>query len=206
MKGEPMKDEMDILREVSTIAAAHGSRALSEMLKKRVNLSLPNLESAKPAQLQAKLASDKPLFSVQSRILSGLSGSIVLLLEERSAFQLIDMCYKRDQEEEGGGITEVGFSVLKEIGNVVIGSYAGALSIFLKTPVIPSIPTLVNGPMQEIVHSISSPYDPEEYVLLIEALFEEVERRIQGGLFFILTTEAMKQIQESCNKILKTLE
>jgi chemotaxis protein CheC len=199
-----MKDEMDILREVSSIAAAHGSRALSEMLKKRINLTLPNLEKAKPGELASRIATDKPLISVQSRVLSGLSGSIVLIFEEKSAFQLIDMCYRRDTESDGQ-LTEVGFSVVKEIGNVVIGSYAGALSIFLKTPVIPSIPTLVNGPMQEIIHSVSSPYNPEENILLIEACFEEVERRIKGGLYFILTTKAMQEIQECCKKILSDL-
>ena len=74
-----MKDEMDILREVSSIAAAHGSRALSEMLKKRINLSLPSLESVKPRDLSSKISTDMPVISVQSRILSGIPGSIILI-------------------------------------------------------------------------------------------------------------------------------
>jgi len=39
-----MKDEMDILREISSIAAGHGSIALSEMMGKKLNLELPSLE------------------------------------------------------------------------------------------------------------------------------------------------------------------
>ena len=201
-----MKDEMDILREVSSIAAAHGSRALSEMLKKKMNLTLPNLESLRPQQLTVKIATDAPVVSVQSRILSGISGSVVLILEEQSAFQLIRMCYKNHDREKPAQFTEMGLSVIKEIGNVVIGSYAGALSIFLKTPVVPSIPTLINGPLTEIIHSVASPYDEEDYVLLIEAFFEEVERRIKGGLYFVLTPQAMREIQGACKKILESLE
>ncbi len=201
-----MKDEMDILREVSSIAAAHGSRALSEMLKKKINLTLPSLESLRPQQLTAKIATDTPVVSVQSRILSGISGSVVLILEEQSAFQLISICYTNHGKEKPAQFTEMGFSVIKEIGNVVIGSYAGALSIFLKTPVVPSIPTLINGPLAEIIHSVASPYDEEDYVLLIEAFFEEVERRIKGGLYFVLTPQAMREIQGACKKILESLE
>ncbi len=33
-----MQDELDILREVGSIAAVHGSIALSEILGKRINL------------------------------------------------------------------------------------------------------------------------------------------------------------------------
>ena len=200
-----MKDEMDILREVSSIAAAHGSRALSEMLKKRINLSLPNLESVRPRDLNSKISTDTPVISVQSRILSGTSGNIILILEEQSAFQLVSICYSNNQKDKPGAFTEMGLSVIKEIGNVVIGSYAGALSIFLKAPVVPSIPTLINGPLAEIIHSVTSSYDKEESILLIEAFFEEVERRIKGGLYFILTPAAMKEIQEACKKILKSL-
>ena len=202
-----MKDEMDILREVSSIAAAHGSKALSEMLKKRINLSLPNLESLRPNALISKISTDTPVISVQSRVLSGVSGSIILILEEQSAFQLVNICYSNNNNstDKPDAFTEMGFSVIKEIGNVVIGSYAGALSIFLKAPVIPSIPTLINGPLAEIIHSVTVPYNDEESILFIEAFFEEVERRIQGGLYFILTPAAMKMIQESCKKILNSL-
>ena len=200
-----MKDEMDILREVSSIAAAHGSRALSEMLKKRINLSLPSLESVKPHDLSSKISTDMPVISVQSRILSGIPGSIILILEEQSAFQLISICYANNNENKPEAFTEMGLSVIKEIGNVVIGSYAGALSIFLKAPVVLSIPTLINGPLAEIIHSVASPYGDEESILLIEAFFEEVERRVKGGLYFILTPVTMKEIQEACKKILKSL-
>ncbi len=200
-----MKDEMDILREVSSIAAAHGSKALSEMLGKKISLSLPNLESVHPDALSEKVSTDTPVISVQSRILNGIPGSIILILEEKSAFQLVSICYANSNKDNMEVFTEMGLSVIKEVGNVVIGSYAGALSIFLKAPVVPSIPTLINGPISEILHSVTSPYGNEDTVLLIEAFFEEVERRIKGSLYFILTPTAMKEIQESCKNILKSL-
>jgi len=201
-----MKDEMDILREVSSIAAAHGSRALSEMLKKKINLTLPYLESLQPTQLKSKISTATSVIGIQSRILSGISGSVVLVLEEGSAFQLINVCYPSSNERKVETFTEMGLSVIKEIGNVVIGSYTGALSIFLKTPVIPSIPTLINGPLTEIISSVVSPYNGDDCILLIEAFFEEIERRVKGGLYFIFTPQTMREIQEACKKILKSLE
>ena len=40
-----MKDEMDILKEISTTAAAHGSSALYKMLGHKVSLELPRLSA-----------------------------------------------------------------------------------------------------------------------------------------------------------------
>jgi len=200
-----MKDEMDILREVSSIAAAHGSRALSEMLHKKISLTLPSLETVHPMQLVAKIAADEPIISVQNRILSGIPGSIVLILEEQSAFHLISACYGDNRDDTPQAFTEMGLSVIKEIGNVVIGSYVGALSVFLRMPIVPSIPMLINGPIGEIIHSVTYPYGTEDYVLFIEAFFEEVERKIKGGLYFILAPAAREKIQEACEKILESI-
>jgi len=201
-----MKDEMDILREVGSIAAAHGSRALSEMLNKRINLAMPNLHAVKPQRITKKISTEKPVISIKSRILTGLSGSILLILEEKSAFQLINICYKKERCNREEELTEVGLSTIKEVGNVVVGSYIGALSVFLRTPIIPSIPTLISGPLQEIIDSTISHYETEDYILLIEAIFEEAERKISGMLYFVITPQAMKEIQESCKKILDGLK
>ena len=200
-----MKDEMDILREVSSIAAAHGGVALSEMLQRKISLELPSLETASPNEVFHKIPIGKPVISVQCRILSGIPGSIILIFEEESAFELINMCYPGDDAHKKEGITEVGFSVLKEIGNIVIGSYVGALSIILKTPIIPSIPTLINGPLREALGTFASSYDTEDYVLLIEAFFEEVDKKVKGKLYFILTPKTIKEIQVACKRLLEDI-
>lgn len=201
-----MKDEMDILKEVSSIASAHGSRALSEMLKKKIKIDLPTLASVHPNQFLSKVNPEQLVISVQCRILSGSPGSIVLIFEEKSAFQLIEMCSGSQEKKRPKVYTEMGFSMLKEIGNVMVGSYAGALSIFLKTPIIPSIPTLINGPLKEIMYSVISPHEKKERILMIEANFEEVKKEIKGGLYLLLTPQAIKEIQGTCKKILEFLE
>ena len=200
-----MKDEMGMLREISSIAAAHGSIALSEMLQRKINLALPNLETIHPNEIFHKIPIGKPVVSVQCRVLSGIAGSIILIFEEQSAFELIDICYPDNEEQKEEGITEVGFSVLKEIGNIVIGSYVGALSIILKTPIIPSIPTLINGPLREALGTFASSYEEEDYVLLIEAFFEEIEKKVKGNLYFILTPKTIKDIQVACKKLLEDI-
>ena len=115
------------------------------------------------------------------------------------------MCYKVNQEDKKSGIlTEMGLSVIKEVGNVVIASYIGALSMILKTLIIPSIPTLMSGPIQQIMHVAISSYDAEEYFLLVETVFEEPNEKITGSFYLILNPEATEYIQDTCKKYLNS--
>ena len=201
-----MKDEMDILREVSSISAGHGSIALSDILGRKINLRLPSLDILPGEMIFNKINFDQIVVSVSSHILTGLKGNVLFVLDEKSAFKLIDMCYRINKEDKKEGLlTEMGMSLIKEIGSIIIASYIGALSLMLRTLIIPSIPTLVSGPIQEIIGIAISPYGGEEYILLIEAVFEEPQERIRGGFYLVLNPEAMKYVQDACKKMLKSI-
>ena len=78
-----MKDEMDILREVGSIAAAHGSVALSEILGTKITLNLPSLDIIPAETIVDKFIADKIIISIYSQILSGFKGNILLLLDDQ---------------------------------------------------------------------------------------------------------------------------
>jgi chemotaxis protein CheC len=202
-----MKDEMDILREVSSIAAGHGSIALSEMLGRRLDLELPSLELVPALSVIEKIPLNEIVISVACNILSGIKGEIIFVLDEKSAFKLIDLCYRAHPEEKKGGLfTEMGLSLIKEVGNIIISSYVGALSMILKTVVIPSIPTLVSGSLQQVLSMVVSPYSRDNYILLVEAVFIEPQEKISGRFYLVLNAETIKTVQDSCKKILDGLQ
>jgi chemotaxis protein CheC len=202
-----MKDEMDILREVGSIAAGHGSIALSEILGTKIDVEMPSLDIVPISQISQKIPANNIVISVACNILSGIKGEIVFVLEEKSAFKLVDLCYRVHPDDKKGSIfTEMGLSVIKEVGNVIISSYVGALSMILKTIVIPSIPTLVSGSIQQSLNMVVAPYSKEASVLFAEAVFVEPNARINGSFYLILTDEAMLYIQQACKKLLESLD
>lgn len=202
-----MKDEMDILREVGSIAAAHGSIALSEMLGKKINLNLPSLDIISAETIINKLTPEKIVICVYSQMLTGLKGNILFLLDEASSFKLIDACYNlKSKNKKNGILTEMGISVIKEVGSVVISSYIVALSMILKKMIIPSVPTLLNGPVAQIMNISTAPFAKEEYLLLIEAIFEEPQQNIKGCFYLVLNPQVVKEILSICKKLLESLE
>lgn len=202
-----MHDEMDILREVGSISAGQGSVALSEILGNRINLRLPSLEMLPGGMVLNKLTTDQIVICVSCDILTGIKGNILFLMEERSAFKLIDLCYNiKEEEKKSGWQTEMGLSLIKEVGNVVISSYVGALGMILRMVIIPSIPTMSSGPAQQILNMLFTPINKTDFVLLIEAIFEEREHKLNGSFYLALTPESAKLIQDGCKKLLKSLK
>ncbi|MGE5308593.1 MAG: chemotaxis protein CheC [Deltaproteobacteria bacterium] len=202
-----MKDELDILREVGTIAAAQASGAVSEILGRQIKLNLPSLDIIAYDQLHKKTHIEKVGIAIFARILSGLQGEIALILDEKDAFKLMNLSYKIDESEKNAGIfTEVGLSLMKEIGNIAICSYTAALGMLLKRQIITSIPTLMNGSTDTIINSIFRPRSGQDYAFLIEAVFEEPQMQIHGGFCLGLTSGAASDIKETCKKLLEELE
>lgn len=202
-----MHDELDILKEVGNIASAHGSIALSEMLGRKIILSMPRVSVVSPGVMPEKVDLKKMGIAIVSNLPTGLKGDAIFLLDERNAFKLVDISYKiREEDKKSGALTEIGISSIKEIGTIVIGSYLSAISIMLKKVVLSLPPTLISGSVAEILNLVISVSGKKNKAFLIVASFKEPQEEIKGSFYLILTPKAAFQILAACKKILRDLE
>ncbi len=202
-----MHDEMDILREVGSIAAAHGSIALSEILGRRINLFLPSIDIVANVGVSTKIDVEAVGIAVIARMAAGMKGEAAFLLNEENAFKLIGLsCNIDEKDKKSEVLTEIGISILKEIGNIVISAYLGAIGMMLKRVVIALPPTLISGTIDEILNILVSFSRSDEYVLLIEAVFEEATEKIKGGFYLLLGQEAASDIRRACEQALADLQ
>jgi chemotaxis protein CheC len=200
-------DELSILTEVGNIAAGHGSIALSAILGRTINLSVPSADVICRSKRSESMHIDKVGVVIFSKILVGLKGEVVFIMDEQNAFKLMNLSACVKAEDSRLAIpTEVGLSMLKEVGHIIIGAYLNALSMVLKRVIIPPLPTLINGTIEDILNLVLASYADDEFSYLIETVFSESKGDIQGSFFMILTPEAAKDIKETCNKILDDME
>jgi len=194
-----MIDQLSILKEVGNIAAGHGAQALSEILGKSIKLNAPSTDIIACRQLPENVNLQKTGMGVFAKVLTGLQGEVAFVLDDANIFKLVDMSYKLPPEEKRAGVmTEMGLSVIKEIGNVIIASYLNALSLVLKKVIIPPIPTLISGSIDEILNIIIAPYAGEDFSFLVETSFGDVEGNVQGSFYLVITPSTAKDISEIC--------
>ena len=199
-----MKDEMDILKEVGGIAAAHGSTALSEMLGRKVNLSVPTVMLASAKHMNEKISTSGSSLILQTYILTGLKKeTLFIILNEKAAYRMVDICC-HIENIKGGAFTEMAMSLIKEIGNVVNSAYIAALGHFLNRVIIPSIPVLINAPFSEVTRLISTHY-ADENSILIESVFEAPKENITGNIWLILTPPTAEEIKQACKRTLDNI-
>lgn len=202
-----VKDEMDILKEIGNIAAAHGSIALSKILNKKIFLEVPRSEIIDSKSIAKKIDFEKIGIAVYSKIMTGFNGRVIFLLDEKNAFRLNDISYKLKTKEKSSGVmTEMGMSVIKEIGSIVTSAFVTAISMMFKKVIILAAPMLISGTINEIINITVFSGSEEDEVLLLEAMFEEPDAGIKGSFYLVLTTEAAQELKILFKQLLKKIQ
>lgn len=189
--------ELDILKEVGTIAASNGTDALTKMLNRAITVNLPTVVAINDRHEIVKGAGDSDMISIRCDILAGLHGRVLLSFDDKSALRFLELCYPGYPVIENNQLTELGLSALREVGNVVVSAYVNALSVFLRSVVVPSPPSLMVGSLETIINEALAS-GGKIYVLLIDTVFEKEHESIRGRIEFLLTKEDKELLRKSC--------
>jgi len=199
-------EEKDILAEIGNMCAGNASTALAQILGRRIELELPNVEIVNINRLHSHLKVDpeEPIIGIHMHIWGGARGSALMIFPRKDSFLLIDLLIGPLQENPSS-LTEIGISALKEVGNIVIGSYLSALSAFTGISAFPSTVTLTSGATRSLVALAFYNLDRSECeeTILVEACFREKKRALTGNFFIIFDAESIKLILKKAKGLIK---
>ncbi|MDE6600633.1 MAG: chemotaxis protein CheC [Lachnospiraceae bacterium] len=144
--GEIKLDEMsneyfDVLRELGNIGAGNATTALAQMMQCKVDMAVPKVQLLEFKELgEAMVGEETVMAGIYLGIEGDIKGSIMFLLEKAAAKHLVGKLM--GMESEGEEFTEMEFSALKEVGNIITGSYLNSLSSITNLAIFPSVPDL----------------------------------------------------------------
>lgn len=131
---------LDVLKEVSNIGAGNAASSLSALLGKKVDMEVSRVLPMPFNDIVDYVGgAERIILSVFVRIEGGISGNMLFVMDGDAAPAMIQHMTGTSGEE---GFTEMGLSVIHEVGNIMIGSYLTALSDFLGFELIPSVPSV----------------------------------------------------------------
>lgn len=191
---------VDVLREIGNIGAGNATTAIASMLSIRLNMSVPKVELIEASKLgNAICPEDEVIVGIFLEITNDIEGSMMFLLRMNSARYLVNKLMMQDNTtSEDTEFTEMELSALKEIGNIIAGSYLSALSKLTNLVIAPSIPYLAIDMAASVLSVPAIEFGRfGDNALLIETTFGD-EVSIEG--YFILMPE-----QASYDKILDAL-
>ena len=187
--------QLDALKEVSNIGAGNAATSLSILLGKKIDMTVPSVNMIEFATL-IESGGEEEVAGIVVRVLGDFPGSILIIFEKDIAKNIIEMLTGVREEE----FSELGNSVLCEIGNILSGSYMNAIAQFTGLRVVASVPAVAVDMLSAILATTfveSGQYD--EYILDIETVFLDENNSNVGAHFYYIP------VPGSIEKILKTI-
>ncbi len=139
---DEMSDEyFDVLKELGNIGAGNATTALAQMMQCKVDMSVPRVQLLEFKKLgEAMVGEETVMAGIYLGIEGDIKGSIMFLLEKKAAKHLVGKLM--GMESEGDEFSEMEFSALKEVGNIITGAYLNSLSSITNLVIYPSVPDL----------------------------------------------------------------
>ncbi len=187
--------QLDALKEVSNIGTGNAATALSQLLGRKIDMNVPNINIVPFEEVMAEIGEEKVVVGVLVRVLGDTPGNILFVFEKSTALDLVHRLTGMEEEE----LSDMGNSVMCEIGNIISASYMNAIARFTNLTITPSVPAVSYDMLGAILSTTfieAGQYN--EDVLDIETVFKEDGSEISGHFYYI-------PMPGSLEKILNTL-
>ncbi len=189
---------VDVLKEIGNIGAGNATTAISSMLQLKLNMNVPKVQLLTFQELgSAVCPEDETIVGIYLEVQGDIDGSMMFLMRLESAHFLVNRLMGRS-EDYAEEFDEMDMSALKEIGNIIAGSYLNALSSMTRLTITPSVPYIAIDMAAAILSVPAIQFGQiGDNALLIETEFGD-DVMING--YFILLPEL-----DSYEKILTSL-
>lgn len=186
--------QLDALKEVSNIGAGNAATALSMMLNKKVDMTVPAVNIVKLQDI-FELNGEEEVAGIVVRVLGDIAGNILLVFEKDTSENIISKLVGSKEAP----YSEMGSSVLCEIANIISASYMNSIAQLTQLAIAPSVPAVAYDMLGAILTTTfieSNQYD--EYILDIETVFlDDTEENIGGHFYYIPMPGSLEKILKS---------
>jgi chemotaxis protein CheC len=166
--------EIEALQEISNVGVGHAATALSQLLHRRVDMSVPSIEIVHFSKLGEKMA--ESLEAVVSSILvdsidNGKMFNLLLIFDELSSKNILRILKTGEPPEDLSNLDEVSQSIILETGNILLLHTISAINQFAESQYFPKTPQMSIDMIGSILDEIISRQNIElknESFLLIE--------------------------------------
>jgi len=178
--------QLDVLREIGNIGAGNAVTALAKLLNRKVDMEVPRVKILEFQEVSEMLGgAELPVVGILLKITGDLTGKIMFILQQKAAAMLVNMLMNRPLDTEPE-FNDMDISALKEIGNILAGSYLSALSGLTNLKILPTIPDLAIDMAGAIISVPAIEFGKVgDTVLYIETEFCEGNEKVVGDFFLV---------------------
>jgi chemotaxis protein CheC len=135
--------QLDAVREVANIGAGHAATALSQITRRTIMIDVPEVTIVPLEEVDRILGEpDEVVAAIMMKMLGDVTGRTVQIFPGPSAVKLTRILLGEPAPDFPDGFGDAQLSVLKEVGNIIVGAYLSALSEFMGLLLVMSVPAI----------------------------------------------------------------
>ncbi len=134
--------EMDVIKEIGSIGTGNAATALSQVLKKRTKMSLPDVYILGYNEAIEMVGTPEEIVAAVLVKMSGEINGIMLFVLKMDFINAVLSSVLSKKIEDYMDLTELEKSALEQIGNIIISSYVNAMSGLTGVRINLSIPSI----------------------------------------------------------------
>jgi chemotaxis protein CheC len=186
--------QLDALREIGNIGSGHAATALSTLLQRRIDMSVPEVWAVPFERVTPIIGQlDTPQVTIYVKVEGAAPGKAVFFFPVESAEIVVQALFGTDEPMDLF-TDEMVQSALKEVGNILVGSFLIALSQFSGISLQPSVPAIA---VDMIGASLDAIFLEEglldDTVLFIDTQLSGIPK-IEGQFIFLPDDGSLKKL------------
>lgn len=186
--------QLDALREIGNIGSGHAATALSTLLQRRIDMSVPEVWAVPFEQMSAIVGQlDSPQAVIYVKVEGEAPGKAVFFFPVESAEIVVQVLFGTDAPIDLFN-DEMAQSALKEVGNILVSSFLIALTQFSGIPLQPSVPALAVDMLGASLDGIFLEEGMlDDTVLFIDTQLSGIPK-IEGQFIFLPVEGSLKRL------------
>ncbi len=193
------------LEQINKEAADKASDALSKLIDRPVEVGISRADVKKVEDLSPLIGTEEVVAGIYLPVTGDVNGAAMLIFPKETAFTLSDLLVKREPGSTRQ-LTQLDESALKELGNIISGSYLTVLANTLQIKIVEHIPNFSFDMFGAIVSQIISEFAQKtENALVIEIEFIFKPETFKGYFLLLFEVEQFKAMLGSIGGGIKDL-
>ncbi len=189
--------ELDVMKEISSIGTSHAATALSKLLQREIRISIPEINILGYEETVDRLGYIEELVTATLvRMSNEIDGLMLFVFKMDLANavlgKLIGTEYKSFEE-----LDELAYSALEEVGNIIICSYVNAFTQLVGVQIDLSVPSSTVNMLGGVLTVPMAEYGyVTDKLMYINAEFIVDGEKLSDGLLMLPDIESLNRILE----------
>lgn len=189
--------ELDVMKEISSIGTSHAATALSKLLQKEVRITIPEISILSYEETVDRIGHMEELVAATLvQMKNEVEGLMLFIFKMDLANAVLGKLLERHYQsfEE---LDEMDFSALEEIGNIIICSYVNAFTQLVGGEIDLSVPSSTINMLGGILTVPIAEYGYEtDKLMYINAEFIMDGEKLSDGLLMLPDIKSLNSILE----------